>query len=187
MIFVRSSFDFSVNHLGVLLHGETQVLVLHGFHVEVDRWDGLQHFAKLPLILPLLDICIGSWMLRDWLAAAFLCEVFLIVLRLVSVVVLWFALLFCLLLALLFCLLLVLLFCLLLDLLFCLLLALLFSVLLIIAPDLRCSSLAVLVPLLLYFILFTTGSLAVVQSLILSPLALWLWFRLCFFFRVTLW
>ena len=31
-------------------------------------------------------------MLRDWLAAAFLCEVFLIVLRLVSVVVLWFTL-----------------------------------------------------------------------------------------------
>ena len=179
MIFVRSSFDFSVNHLGVLLHGETQVLVLHGFHVEVERWDGLQHFAKLPLMLPLLDLCIGSWMLRDWLAAAFLCEVFLIVLRLVSVVVLWFALLFCLLLALLFCLLLVLLFCLLLD--------LLFSVLLIIAPDLRCSSRAVLIPLLLFFILFTTGSLAVVQSLILSPLALWLWFRLCFFFRVTLW
>ena len=171
MIFVRSSFDFSVNHLGVLLHGETQVLVLHGFHVEVDRWDGLAHVAKLPLMLPLLDLCIGSWMLRNWLAAAFLCEVFLIVLRLVSVVVLWFALLFCLLLALPFC----------------LLLALPFSVLLIIAPDLRCSSLAVLVPLLLYFILFTTGSLAVVQSLILSPLALWLWFRLCFFFRVTVW
>ena len=82
MIFVRSSFDFSVNHLGVLLNGETRVLVLHGFHVEVDRWDGLEHFEKLPLILSLLDLCIGSWMLRDWLAAAFLCEVFLIVLRL---------------------------------------------------------------------------------------------------------
>ena len=92
MIFVRSSFDFSVNHFGVFLQSETQVLVLHGFHVEVDRWDGLKHFAKLPLILLLLYICIGSWMLRDWLAAAFLCEVFLIVLRLVSVVVLWFAL-----------------------------------------------------------------------------------------------
>ena len=42
---------------------------------------------------------------------------------------------------------------------FCPLLALLFSVLFIIAPDLRCSARAVLVPLLLYFILFTTGSL----------------------------
>ena len=89
---LRSSFDFSVNHLGVLLHGETQVLVLHGFFVEVDLWDGRGHFAKLQFVLPLLDICFRSWMLRDWLAAAFLCGVFLIVLRLVSVVVLWFAL-----------------------------------------------------------------------------------------------
>ena len=32
----------------------------------------------------------------------------------------------------------------------------------------------------------TTGSLAVVL-LGFSPLAPWLWFRLCFFFRVTLW
>ena len=31
-------------------------------------------------------------MLRDWLAAAFLCTAFLLVLRLVSVAVLWFAL-----------------------------------------------------------------------------------------------
>ena len=62
---LRSSFDLSVNHLGVLLHGETQVPVLHGFLVEVDLWDGRDHFAKLQLLLPLLDICIGSWMLRD--------------------------------------------------------------------------------------------------------------------------
>ena len=50
---------------------------------------------------------------------------------------------------------------LLLALLFCLLLALLFSVLFIIAPDLRVL-LAVLEPVLLYFILLATGSLAVV-------------------------
>ena len=43
-VFLRSSFDLSVNHLGVLLHGE------------VDLWDGRDHFAKLQLILPLLDI-----------------------------------------------------------------------------------------------------------------------------------
>ena len=141
VIFVRSSFDLSVNHLGVLLHGETMVLVLHSFHVEVDRRNGLEHFAKLQLMLPLLDICICYWMLLDWLAAALLSDVFLIVLRLVSVEVLGSL---CLLVAVLF---------------FCPLLALLFSVLFIIAPDLRCSSRSVLVPLLLYFILFTTGSL----------------------------
>ena len=97
------------------------------------------HFALL-----LLDICIGPWMLRDWLTAAFFCAVFLLVLRLVSVVVLWFALL-------LSCLPLARLFCLLLSM-FCLLLAMLFSVLFIIsrlldvercsasASSLRCSS-----------------------------------------------
>ena len=87
-----SSFDLSLKRLGVLLHGETQVLVLHGVHVEVGRWDGREHFDKLQLVLHLLDICIGFGMLRDWLAAAFLRDVFLIVLRLVSVAVLWFAL-----------------------------------------------------------------------------------------------
>ena len=64
------------------------------------------------------------------------------------------------------CLLLGLLFCLLLALFFCLLLALLFSVLFIFAPDLRVL-LAVLVPLLLYFVLLATGSLAVVPSVVL--------------------
>ena len=54
------------------------VLILHGFLVEADVWDGRDHFAKLQLVLPLLDI----W---DWLAAAFLCTVLLLVLRLVSV------------------------------------------------------------------------------------------------------
>ena len=46
--------------------------------------------------IALLDICIGPSMLRDWLTAAFFCTVFLVVirlvLRLVSVVALWFAL-----------------------------------------------------------------------------------------------
>ena len=151
---LRSSCDLSVNHLGVLLHGETQVLVLHGCHVEVDLWDGRDHFAKLQLLLPLLDICIGSWMLRDWLAAAFLCEVFLLVLRLVSVAVLWFAL----------------------PAVGCALLlpavGSALVLLFIIAPDLRCSSRAVLVPVLLHFILLfsdslTTGSLAVVPFVLL--------------------
>ena len=45
----------SVNHLGVLVHGETQVLVLHGFLDEVD------HFSMLQFLLPLLDICICSF------------------------------------------------------------------------------------------------------------------------------
>ena len=49
-------------------------------------------FAKLQLSLLLLDICIGSWMLRDWLAVAFLCTVLLHVIHLVSFVVFWFAL-----------------------------------------------------------------------------------------------
>ena len=87
-------------------------------------------------------------MLRDWLAAAFLCTVLLLVVHLVSFVVLWFALpavgsa--------------------------CLLLAMLFSVLfIIIAPDLRVL-LAVLVNLLCYFVLLTTGSLVVVLSRILT-------------------
>ena len=35
-------------------HGETQVLVLHGLHVETDRWDGRDHFAELQL---LEDLC----------------------------------------------------------------------------------------------------------------------------------
>ena len=44
-------------------------LVLHDFLVEVDLWDFRDPFFKLQLflpLLPLLDICIGSWMLRDW-------------------------------------------------------------------------------------------------------------------------
>ena len=28
-------------------HGENQVLVLHGLHAEIDRWDGRDHFANL--------------------------------------------------------------------------------------------------------------------------------------------
>ena len=135
-----SSFDLSVNRLGVLLHDETQVIVPR-FLVEVDFWSGRDHFANLELLLRQLDICIGSWVLRDWLAAAF-SVVFLIVLRVVSVAVLW---LLCLLLALLFCL-------------------LFFSSLLQIFDAL----LAILVPLLLYYILLDTSSLAVVPCRILT-------------------
>ena len=62
--------------------------------------------------------------------------------------------------------------CLLLALLFCLRLALLFSVLLTIAPDLRVLF-AVLVPVLLYFVPLTTGSVAAALSLILSRDTLW--------------
>ena len=142
MIFVRSSFDLSLNHLGVLLHGENSSSCTPRFHVEFDRWDGRDHFAKLQLILLLLDI--GSWMLRDWLAATFLCDVFL----LVSVAVLRFALP---------------------AVGYALLRAVGFALLPAVgfAPDLRCSSRAVLVPLLLYFILLATSSLAVVPSVLL--------------------
>ena len=31
-------------------HGETQILVLHGLHVETNRRDGRDHFAKLQLV-----------------------------------------------------------------------------------------------------------------------------------------
>ena len=50
-----------------------------------------------------------------------------------------------------------------------------------------CSSRCPRYSLLLYFVLVATGLLAVVPCLGFSPLTLWLWFRLCFFFRVTLW
>ena len=164
------SFGFSES---LLLSCLDDFLVLHDFLAEVDLWDSRDHFVKLQLFLPLLDICIGSWMLRDWLAAAFLCAVLLLVLRLVSVRSPLVC--FCLPLALLFCLPLALLFCLLLALLICLLLALLFSILFIFDPDLRCSSRCprTLVALLrsshhwLCFSL-TTGSLAVVPSVLLS-------------------
>ena len=49
-----------MNHLGVLLHGETQVLVLRCFFVEIDRWDGCDHFAKLRLILPAVGTALVS-------------------------------------------------------------------------------------------------------------------------------
>ena len=55
-----------MNHLGVLLHDEAQVLVLHGSHVGVDRWDGRGHFAKLQLILP----AVGTALPRLLLALA---------------------------------------------------------------------------------------------------------------------
>ena len=57
---LRSSFDLSVNHLGVLLHDEAQVLVLHGSHVGVDRWDGRDHFAKLQLMFPAVGTALLS-------------------------------------------------------------------------------------------------------------------------------
>ena len=43
-------------------------------HVEVDLWDFRDPSVKLQLflpLLPLLDICIGSWMLHNWLTVAF--------------------------------------------------------------------------------------------------------------------
>ena len=51
---------------------------LHGFLVEVDLWNSRDPFVKFELVLHLLDI----W---DWLAAAFLCGVLLLLLRLVAV------------------------------------------------------------------------------------------------------
>ena len=152
---------------------------------EVDLWNGHDLFA-----LRLLDICICSQMLWDWLAdAALLCTAFLLVLYyvspraspclgrspLVALPAVGFAP-----------------SCLLLALLFCLLLALLSSVLFILSPcstmsaALRCSSrcprtrVALLrlalatssLAVVLYRIL-TTGSLALVLSLILSRDTLW--------------
>ena len=89
---LRSSFDLSVNHLGILLHDKTLGLVLHGFLVEVDRWDGRAHFAKLQIVLPLLHL--HRFLDASGLAGCSfaLCDAFLLVLRLVSVAVLWFAL-----------------------------------------------------------------------------------------------
>ena len=117
------------------------------------------HFA-----LPLLDICTASG-LAGWIAAALLCILFILALRLVSVAVLW-------------------LLCLLLAVLFCLLLAMLFSVLFTFLPFSRLSAAlrahrrfdvlhAVLAPVLLYFVLLATGSLDVVLyfSFTTGPLA----------------
>ena len=140
--------------------------MLQGFSLEVDLWDFRDPFFKLHLFLPLpplLDICIGSWMLRDWLADC----IFSSVAYFASSRSQSFGLL-CLLLALLLS-------CLLLALLFCPLLALLFSVLFIIfffstlSAALRAHRrfdvlLAVLVSVLLLYLLSTTGSSAVVQS-----------------------
>ena len=140
-------------------------LVLHDFIVEVDIWDGHDHFA-----LPLLDICIAgcSFLLYRVSPRTSPCLM-----------------LFCLLLALLFCLLLALLFCLLLALLFCLLSAVLFSVE-------RCSASASSFSLSSYPCCFTSSFSPQARwqwcclgfsprapwlwrFLILSPLALWLW------------
>ena len=67
-----------MNHLGVLVHGETQVLVLHGFLVEVDLWDGRDHFAKLQLLLPLLllssVVCFSSLLRLVSVAGYWLCS-----------------------------------------------------------------------------------------------------------------
>ena len=51
------------------------ICVLQDFLVEVDICNGRDYFVKIQLSLPLLDICIGSQMLGDWLGAAFLCGV----------------------------------------------------------------------------------------------------------------
>ena len=112
----------------------------------------------------------GSWMLRWWLAAANHCDVLRIVLRLVSVAVLWFAL----------------------PAVGCALLlpavgydlvlpavGFDFSVHFIIAPDLRCSSRC---PRCLVALLRSSFSpQARWFRLGFSPLAPWLWFRRCFF------
>ena len=126
------------------------------------------HFA-----LTLLDICIGSWMLRGWLAGLlqpYIGIVLILVLRLVSVAVLW---LLCLPLALLLsCLLLAVFFCLLLAMLFCLLLALLFSVLFILSPLLdveRCERIVA-------SMFFTLSSCPCCFTSFFSPLARWPWF-----------
>ena len=152
--------------------------MLHGPLVEVDLWESLVHFVKLQLVLPLLNICIGSWMLRDWLAAAFLCTVFLLVLRLVSVEVLLFALP---------------------AVGYALLLPAVGSALCL-ARCWLCHSLFIS-SLLQIFVFFSLSSyqccftsffssfhhwlVGLWSCLGFSPLAPWLWFRLCFFFRVT--
>ena len=151
------SFDLSVNITSVSLCTVKLRFLYSTVSTLKSIFGMVVHTSPLQLMLHQLDICIGFWMLRDWLAATFFCNVFLIVLRLVfgrcpqvRFACYWL--------------------CssgLLLALLFCRLEALFFSVLCIIAPDLRRSSRAVLVPVLLL-------------------LALWLWFRLCFFFKVTL-
>ena len=63
----------------LLLSCLDEFLVLPDFLVEVDLWDGRDHFA-----LHLLDICIAGCNYS-------LLSVLLLVIRLVSVVVLWFA------------------------------------------------------------------------------------------------
>ena len=98
--------------------------------IEVDLWDYRDPIVKLQLFLPLLDICIGSWMLRDWLADLLADRGLSSVVYLPSYFALSRSQSFGLL-------------CLLLAMLFCLLLALLFSVLFIISPLLdveRCSA-----------------------------------------------
>ena len=171
-------------------------LVLHGFLVEVNLWDSRDLFVKIQLVLPLLNIwdwladwmdcCCTSASLIGWVAAPLLCTVYFpSYLTFVSVAVLWFALpaVGCA------------------PLLPAVGLALLpavcFALLLAavgfadlgsfhrFSPSRRLSAalrahrrfdvlLAVLVPVLLYFVLlFTTDSLAVVPSLILSRDTLW--------------
>ena len=55
----------------MLLSCRDDFLVLHDFLVEVNLWDSCDLFVTLQLVLPLLDICIGSWMLRDCLGCSF--------------------------------------------------------------------------------------------------------------------
>ena len=159
---VRSSFDSFVNHLCVLLHGETPVK-LKSLRLSLSKT-----FCFLLLILSCAErifcssgfriapagsccpcwtsgtgwlqlssvLCSPALLFSCLLLALLFCLLLalLFCLLLALLFCLLLALLFCLLLALLFCLLLALLFCLLLALLFCLLLALLFSVLFILSP-----------------------------------------------------
>ena len=66
MIFVLLFISHG-DHLGAFLHDEAQVLVLHNYHVGVDRWDGRDHIAKFQLLL----LAVGTALPRLLLALLF--------------------------------------------------------------------------------------------------------------------
>ena len=63
LFFVESSRSSGLPE-SLLLKSLDDFLVLHAFLVEVNLWDSRDHFVKLQLVLPLLDI--WDW-LADWL------------------------------------------------------------------------------------------------------------------------